>query len=111
MRYISLGAAQTPRGAISRSRLILGKRDSPHEVQVFVALLYGNHSVPHSSDHEVLSSSEQVEEFGPAGLANAGNGNYGMGVAVGDYDRCFTARCAQLMGTPQICSGTTYGAR
>ena len=60
MRYICFCAVQTPRATISARRQILGKRNPPHEIQIFITLRNGNHSVPYSSDHPVLSSSERV---------------------------------------------------
>src|SRR4029077_4908917 len=58
MSYISVGAAQTPRPAISWRRAILGKRDPLHQVQIGSTLGNWNHPVPYSSDHAALPSSE-----------------------------------------------------
>jgi hypothetical protein len=56
MGYICFCTTQTSRATIYKRCQILGKCNSPHEVQVFITLRNGNHTVPYSSDHPVLSS-------------------------------------------------------
>lgn len=60
MGEVAFCAGQASGAAISGDRLILGKGDGAHEVQILLRFCNGNDAVPDAGDHGVLLLCGQV---------------------------------------------------